>query len=121
LNFHYRFSKNPQIQNFIKICPVGANFCGQTDITKLTFTSGILPMHLQKTGKMNKFVINPWGLASVLYEWMAVSHDDVKQHEEWTLSADNVPTRKVKNKETKLAETSCKQKPIISQPSFSNC
>jgi len=43
-----------------------------------------------KIGKMNEFVINPWGLALVLQEWMAVSHDDLKQHEEWTVSKDNV-------------------------------
>lgn len=55
------------------------------------------------------------------HEWMAVSHDDLKQHEEWTVSKDNVLTRKVKNAETKPAETSGKQKQIISQSSFTNC
>jgi len=38
----------------------------------------------------------------VLYEWMVVSHDDLKFNEGWTVSDDNVLTRKVKNK--KFAE-----------------
>jgi hypothetical protein len=38
LNFLDRFSKNTQIANFIKMCPVGAEFLnadGETDLTKL--------------------------------------------------------------------------------------
>lgn len=70
---------------------------------------------------MNESVTNPWGLALVLHKWMAVSHDDLKQHEQWTVSKHNVLTRKVKNKETKSAETSDKQKQIVSQSSFTNC
>jgi hypothetical protein len=43
-------------------------------------------------------------LALVLYEWLVVSHNDLKFNEEWTVSDDNVLTRKAKNTETKFAE-----------------
>jgi len=74
MNFLEKSSKNPQVSNFMKMCPVRAEFSMQTDTTKLIFASEILDM--PKNMKQIWFMIllstpfynSSWGIHTRLWD-----------------------------------------------------